>query len=162
MLDRTTRAEAFLALRRFVFGDITNDDYESEYPLPELFGRKASSDRAIRAIYEMSWSWFDDFHSHKLEGEYALDDETRRVAHRCLLFLQSDVEYRWKETRFIKAGTMISNLLTLGLTRTRLSLEEQLAAHLDQPDGDAFAWPFYRREELEAAASQFPPTQLAD
>jgi len=151
MIDRPSRIEAFEALSKFVAGETTNDDYESEYPLPELFGRKSSLDPAIGAIYEMSWSWFDDFHPHKLEGAYALDEETMQIAQRCLAFLQSDAEYRWKETRFIKVGSMISNLVTLGLVRRHLSIEERLAAHLNQPDGDASCWPFFSRGEYDVA-----------
>lgn len=151
MIDHQTRIEAFNALRRFVACETTNDDYESEYPLPEPLGRKWSADRAIRAIYEFSWSWFDDFYPHKLEGKHALNDETMRVAERCLLFLQSDAEYEWTETRFIKLGTLLSNLVTLGLTHRHLSLDEQLFAHLDQPAGDSSAWPFFRRRDYERA-----------
>lgn len=151
MIDRQTRVEAFQALRRFAAAETTNDEYESEYPLPELFGRRSSPDQAIRAVYELTWSWFDDLHTHKLEGQYALDEETKHVANCCLLFLRSEVEYQWKEARFMKAGSVISNLLTLGLTRRPVSLEERLAAHLDQSEGDASVWPFFRRAEYEMA-----------
>ena len=149
MVDHGARAKAFQSLRRFVACETTNDEYEDEYPLPELFGRRRSSDRAVRAIYEFSWSWFDDIYPHKLEGKHSLTEEAGLIAERCLLFLQSDLEYEWKEGRFIGNGSVSSVLVTLGLTQYCLSLTEQLAAHLDQPEGDASVWPFFRKTDYD-------------
>ena len=149
MIDREARAEAFKALRRFIECQSTSDEYEDEYPLPDVSGRRRSPDPAIQAIYEFSWSWFDDFYPHKLDGPHSLPEDTRQVAERCLLFLRSDVAYEWKQVRFIAAGAVLSNLITLGMMGRRLAIEDQLAAHLDQPEGDAALWPFFRRSDYE-------------
>jgi hypothetical protein len=162
MVDREARSEALRALQRFLDCVTTNDEYESEYPLPELFGRKASKDPAIRAIHSMSWNWFDDFKDHKLEREYELDPETKSVAERCHQFLRSDYEYEWKETNFISTGFIGSVLTTLGIARTVPSVEERIANHLDQPEGEASAWPFFRnidRMTAEQTSERMDRTQ---
>jgi hypothetical protein len=153
-VDFETRAVAACALQRFLDCDTTNDDYESEYPLPELFGRKWSSDLAIRAIYEFSWSLFDDINTHRLEGKYALNEETERVGRRCVLFLRSSAEYEWREAKFIKAGALLSHLVTLNLMDRPLTLEEQLAAHLNEAEGEAAVWPFFRHSTYELALNE--------
>jgi hypothetical protein len=149
MVDRQARDEARAALQRFLNCEITNDDYESEYPLPELFGRKESKDIAIKAIHGMSWNWFDDFNAHKLEGEYELDSETREIANRCCQFLAESYEYEWRESNFMSTGFTRSLLITLGLIPRVPSVEERIANYLDQPEGDASVWPFFRRSDLE-------------
>jgi hypothetical protein len=154
MVDRQARNEALQALRRFLRCETTNDEYESEYPLPVLFGRKESKDPAIKVIHGMSWNWFDDFNSHKLEEKYELDPETKQVAERCCVFLDSDCEYEWRETNFIQTGFTRSVLTTLGLIRTTPTLEERIANHLDQPEGDAAVWPFFRQSDYLAATQK--------
>jgi hypothetical protein len=154
VIDRQARTEAVHALRRFIDCATTNDEYESEYPLPEIFGRRWGGDRAIRAIYEFSWSWFDDFDSHRLEGKYALPDDFSPVAERCVLFLRTDCDYEWKEEKFIGSGLQPSHLLTLGLMTHRVAIDEQLAAHLDQAEGEAHVWPFFRLADYEIASKK--------
>jgi len=152
MVDQGARLEAARALQRFLHRQTTNDDYESEYPiLVGLFRKKRSQDPAIQSVYEFSWNWFDDFVSHKLEGRYELSHEMREVGERCLLFFHTSLEYEWRETRFIGSGVQPSNLITLGLATNHLTIGEQLSAHLDQPEGDASVWPFFRREDYEFA-----------
>jgi hypothetical protein len=154
MVDEQTRREALTALQRFLACETTNDEYEGEYPLPTLFRRKASTDPAIKAIYSMSWNWFDDFNNHKLERGYELDSEVREIAERCVTFLQSDCEYEWHETNFISTSFMRSVVTTLGLSPTTTGVEERVKNHLDQPEGDASVWPFFRREDLITASSR--------
>jgi hypothetical protein len=147
MVDQNARLEAAQALRRFLNCQTTNHDYESEYPLAELFGRKRSKDPAIQSVYELSWYWFDDLVTHKLEGRYELSREMHEVGERCLLFFHTSLEYEWRETRFIGSDVQPSNLITLGLADNHLTIAEQLSAHLNQPEGDASVWPFFRRED---------------
>jgi len=142
MVDREARQQAAHAVRRFLDCETTNDVYESEYPL------HWSQDLAIRAIYELSWSWFDDFNAHKLEGKYELPVEMRMIGERCALFLGSGHEYDWKEFKFISTGIFSrSELITLGLTDHQVGINESLAAYLDEPQGDATVWPFFRASD---------------
>jgi hypothetical protein len=120
---------------------------------------------AIRAVYEFSWYWFDDLSTHKLDGVHALSSETRNLADRCVLFLQTGFEYEWKGFKFIGAFTdflagicaQSSEIITLGLVEppslhpSALSFDKELAAWLNQPEGDAAVWPFYRLSDYESA-----------
>lgn len=144
MVDREARDKALHALKRFIACETTNDEYEGEYPLPELFGRKESKDLAIKAVHTMSWNWFDDFHPHKLEGGYSLEPEVQQVADRCALFLGASYEYEWKEANFISTGFIQSAMTILGLSRSVPTVGERITSHLDQPEGDASVWPFFR------------------
>jgi len=154
MVDEQARREALTALQRFLACETTNDEYEDEYPPGTLFGKKASSDPAIKAIHTMSWNWFDDFNNHKLEREYELDPESRTVADRCVAFLRSNFEYEWHENNFISTSFMASVLTTLRLVPTVPSVEERIKNHLDQPEGDASVWPFFRRDDFNAATQE--------
>ena len=154
MVDEQARREALTALQRFLACETTNDEYEDEYPLPILFRRKASGDPSIKAIHTMSWNWFDDFNNHKLEREYELDPEAQAVADRCVAFLGTDFEYEWHENNFISTAFMRSVVTTLGLSQSTPGVGERIKNHLDQPEGDASVWPFFRREDLIAATQE--------
>jgi hypothetical protein len=151
MIDKETRLKAHNALKRFLACEIDSNDYDCEYPShAKLFG-PANPDRAIKAIADMSWYWYDDLSPHKLEGEHKLDTEAQDLAERCCAFLASDYEYEWRETKFVISGFPAPQLTTLGLVRTGLPLMETIASHLDQPEGDASVWPFFRRSDFIAA-----------
>jgi hypothetical protein len=158
MIDREYRDQAARAVRRFLDCEIDNFDYENKYPRPSLFSKRRIEDHAIQSIEELTWNWYDDFSAHKLEGTHSLSLEMREVGERCVLFLASDTEYEWRERRFLGSGPMTSDLTTLNLNPTHLQLREQLAAHLDQPEGDASVWPFFRREDYEATRQTFVST----
>jgi hypothetical protein len=151
MIDKETRLKAHNALKRFLVCEIDSNDYECEYPShAKLFG-PANPDRAIKAIFGISWSWFDDLTPHKLEREHALPSETQQLADRCLLFLESDREYEWREDNFIKVDFTRTVLTTLGLNRSSPPVEQTFANLLAQPEGDASVWPFFRQDDFIAA-----------
>jgi hypothetical protein len=159
-IDKETRLKAHSALKRFLACEIDSNDYECEYPShARLFG-PANPDRAIRAIFGISWTWFDDLTPHKLEREHALPPETQELADRCLLFLESDREYEWREDNFIKVDSTRSIRTTLGLNRTRLSVEQTFESLLAQPEGDTTVWPFFRRTDYLQCAKPKPDHQL--
>ena len=150
MIDRDTRLQAAKAVQRFLDGETNNEDYLSEYPSPPMLGRRGK-DPAIRAVYEFSWNWYDDFHTHRLEGEYQLPQETRAIGRRCVLFLKSDLKYEWRKANFMWTGIHLPNILRLGRRHKPDTLDEKLAAHLAQPEGDASVWPFFRMSDYQAA-----------
>jgi hypothetical protein len=139
MVDRESRRHAVRALRRFLDCETTNDEYESEYPGPVLVMKRASKDLAIRAISEFSWYWFDDFSVHRLDGRHALTSEERSFGEQCVLFLQSGLEYEWKEFRFIGkcTGTPISRseLVRLGRNPNPWPFPKWLVALFPEPEG---------------------------
>lgn len=172
MVDLEVRKKAAQAVRRFLDCQTTNDEYEAEYPLPGLFEKNRTTDMAIRAVYASSWYWFDDLSTHKLDGVYVLTPETKKLAERCVLFLQTGFEYEWKRSKFIGAFTdilagicaQISKVITLGLVEpsrhpSALSFDEEFAAWLNQPEGDASVWPFYRLSDYESALQSAETTQ---
>jgi len=148
MIDRKCRDEAVSAVRRFLGCETDNIDFENEYP------EKTPDDPAIRVLSDFFWNLYDDFHSHKLDGEHTLSDEGRAICERCIIFLNSDAEYEWHETRLMfptraSSGEII--VLDLSGAETPRTLAEYLQTYLDQPEGDASVWPFFRRSDYESA-----------
>jgi hypothetical protein len=159
MIDREARQLALNALHRFLNCETDSDEYEAEYPLPVLFGRKESKDRVIQAVYSMSWNWFDDVYPHKLDHECALELEIQQIADRCLLFLASDLEYEWHENNFMQTGYTGSVLTSLNIIQRVPSVVERISNHLDQPEGDAAVWPFFRSADLDLYHIPTAPAQ---
>jgi hypothetical protein len=151
MIDREFRDKAALALRRFLDCSTDNNDCQLEYPGQSLFGRKRPDDPALRAIEEYVWHWYDDLSLHKLEKDRALSDDERERGERCILFLKSDLEYEWRQSRFIP-GDFVSLEFA-----SQLTLSEHMALSLDQPEGDGTAWPFFRRSDFELAVKSTIP-----
>jgi hypothetical protein len=65
MIDRVARARAALLLRRFACSRLTNDDFVENFP-------RSTVDPALRAVEERAWGLYDDLHTHRLTGRYAL------------------------------------------------------------------------------------------
>jgi hypothetical protein len=149
MIDRDARLQAAKAVQRFLDCETTNEDYISEYPSPGQF-RWKGKDPAIWAIDDFSWNWYDDFDTHRLEGYYQLPQEARAISRRCVLFLKSDFEYEWRKVNFICMGIHILDILRLGRRHKPVTLDEKLAAHLAQPEGNAPVWPFFRISDYHA------------
>lgn len=88
-VDRSARDVAAQLLRDFISGRITNDQFESFCP--------KTTDRAIHAIWDTAWTFYDDHHSHKLTGKYRLPRDIQRICVRWILFLHSDQPYEWPD-----------------------------------------------------------------
>ena len=91
MIDPKTRAELSLALANLIEGRMTNDKFDDLYA--ECWAD--SADRAVAMIAEFGHCLYTDVMTYRLEGAHAVDDETREVANRCVLFLRADLEYGW-------------------------------------------------------------------
>lgn len=89
-VDVDARKELAEALRHLVTGQITNDDFDDRYADFEH-----SSDPAIRSIAQFGWSLYSDTHKYRLRGSLAPSNETKSVAARAILFLQTRLEYEW-------------------------------------------------------------------
>ena len=123
-VDTAMRREAADAIRRFATGALTNDAFEDLYPGP-------SRDGAINAVYLRLWGYYDDVRTHRMTGNWALDEDGRDLWGRCVLFLESDVPYRWT-------------------TRTQRLLR-WLAREVETDTGDEWIWPFFAQDEYRAA-----------
>jgi len=143
MIDRALRDKAAVLIRRLGDGMITSDEFEDEWPRP-------SDDRALKAIAATLWGAYSDISSHKLEGSYALNEYGRALFDRCILFLESDLEYAWPRNRLYgeKGIPLTIVVLSLGmlfplyLMQKRHYVEQEAA-------GDRHAWPFIRRLDYE-------------
>ncbi|NSX55630.1 hypothetical protein [Parasulfitobacter algicola] len=88
-LDIKARREAAQIFRNFLNGKITNDDFENQMP--------TTHDRAIDAIWDTAWLFYDDFKTHHLKGRYAMPSDQKRACIRWILFLHSSLEYKWPD-----------------------------------------------------------------
>jgi hypothetical protein len=152
MVDCEARRRAAQLVRRFGDGEITNDEFEDDWP-------DSRDDRALRAVGTMLWGSYSDLYPHRLVGKHALAEEGRRLFRRCALFLESDREYEWPRDSFTGIGGFgpVIRVLTLGLSyfadrwierghrRARAELEAA---------GDFGVWPFLQRADYEAACQR--------
>src|SRR5271170_2184172 len=125
MVDQANRLKAAALIRQFGLGSITNDQFADALP--------CSNDEAIRAIRSMLWFCYSDLHEHRLAGKHALKPEWRDLFDRCVMFLNTDLEYT-EETKFVSVAAPFERLWRW-ITRSR---EPELAPW----------WPFRSQEEL--------------
>ena len=92
MLDKENRLKAATLIQDFRQGRITNDEFVAAFP--------RSQDRAIQAISKMLWFCYDDLREHRLTGKHALTAEGEMLVDRCILFLNTNLEYTGK-TNFV-------------------------------------------------------------
>ncbi len=132
MIDRTQRDAARRLLRSFIDGEITNDDFEAQFP-------RSAEDSAIPAIKANVWMLYSDLRQHKLTGKHAPNAENRAILERCVLFLESDLEFKWPVPKI-----SLTNILTNLWSRVRLEKPAR------QPsEGDEDVWPFFRRQDYD-------------
>jgi hypothetical protein len=91
MVDTENRLKAASLIQDFRDGNITNEEFVSAFP--------RSEDKAIQAIGSMLWFCYDDLHEHRLTGKHALTVEGEKLVDRCILFLNTNLEY-FGETGF--------------------------------------------------------------
>ena len=144
MIDRAARNTMATALRRLFSRRITNDEFEVMRP------REPSGDSVLHPIYHWAWLCYSDNHEHKLARDLA--HAVRKDVARFVLFLHSDLEYRWPPMRWLWAPIISWPLtvLTLGWwARVRARHVREWESH-----GDVEAWPFLTSSELSAACAQ--------
>src|SRR5437667_10097132 len=80
------------ALASLVNGQLTNDEFDELHA-----GWEQSADQAVVAIAGFGYGLYSSSLPlpYRLTGRHAVDPETLRTAERCLLFLQTDLEYAW-------------------------------------------------------------------
>jgi hypothetical protein len=145
VIDMDARRQLALLARRLAAGRITNDQFDDAVP--------NSRDPALHDIYLHGlWPLYDDLFEHRLKGRWALTPEGRDWVARVVLFLRSGNPYRYRRVSgFVQVPVLLMSLLTLGwFGRFWLRRRWQ--------DGDASVWPFYSRDEFQAALGK--PTYL--
>lgn len=140
MIDQHARDIAAEALREFMEGSISNEDYERRYP-------RSKDDPALGEIWAQVWFFYSDLKTHKLISKHALTDEGRAFIERCVLFLKSDAEFEWPRQK-IRLWYGILWLVGLGRTVRRWREEEMNSI------GDKDVWPFLKKAQYEQMAHQ--------
>src|SRR5436189_6130695 len=134
-VDSAARKEYAALLRHFAAGLITNREFEMRMP--------DWREIALREIDWAVWPAYDDFHEHKLVGKYQVTPEGREFIARMILFLRSDLPYRWPPvTGLSQLPAVLVSLLTLGWFGRWWYRHRA-------PDGDQSVWPFYTRAEYD-------------
>ena len=139
MIDQTQRDAARRVLRSFIDGEITNDDFEAQFP-------RNAEDPAIPAIKANVWMLYSDLRQHKLTGKHAPNAEYRAILERCVLFLETNLEFEWPVPK-ISLSNIFTNLWSHAKAR--------LGKPTSQPsEGDEDVWPFFRKQDYDKTAAQ--------
>lgn len=109
MIDRVRRKKIALHLRQYVNGRFSNQTFEnrlardvSDGLLPEYYYRNPnpSQDPVIRSMLEQIWFLYSDAHFHWAKGKNAIRGIYRKEVDRYILFLHSNLEYKWPPVSF--------------------------------------------------------------
>lgn len=139
MVNRGKRDLARHLVEKFLAGEITNDDLVNDYPCRE------KDDRVIVAIYDRLWGFWDDRHTHKLTGKHELTPEARALFERCIVFLNSDLEYEWPPLEWRSFSQAFLRLI--GLRRIADRRGDEWTQKV-RKIGKWEVWPFIRKEDL--------------
>jgi len=91
MVIPEARARLQSALSDLVTGRITTWEFDKLH----RHEMKCSPDRAVAEIADFGWSLYSDLLPYRITKHYSIKPEIRSIAERCLLFLQTDLEYGW-------------------------------------------------------------------
>jgi len=132
MIDRVARNRLAENIRALANGLITNDEFEDRVPLSE--------DVAINEIFlSGAWLLYCDMSTYTLTGKHKLSATSKKEVARWVLFLKSNIEYKWPPRRFTD---LLLATFTLGLW---LKVVERKLLKA----GDLNAWPFLDKRQLE-------------
>jgi hypothetical protein len=139
MVNREKRDLARRLIEKLLACEITNDEFSEHYPSPE------KNDQAVGAIYDALWGFWDDRHTHKLEGKYSLDPKARALFARCIAFLDSELEYEFPAIQRTRLSLGI--LRMLGLKKVADKKADEWTQKMNR-FGKLEVWPFIREEDL--------------
>lgn len=145
MVDRMARRRVSVLLKRLALGRIKN--YECEDGLLELVAQ--TNDPVVFALFrtvrELSGDAEDSMHT-----VFARGGEMRRRLCRWLVFLRTDLEYRWPRDR---QAPGLRDLYRTNwfdrLFRRERGIAQTTARFCSQ--GDYHVWPFLTRDEFDAS-----------
>jgi len=140
VVDREARNKLAEAIRALASGLITNDEFEDKR-LP-----CSNEDPAISAVFSKgAWFLYSDLEEYRLSGIHRLDENTKSVVARWVLFLKTDLPYQWPVSS-LKQGLFrfIANFFTLGAANKSYASKYRAC-------GDIEVWPFLRRADYELA-----------
>jgi hypothetical protein len=144
MIARIKRDLATRLLRRLMEGQISNDDFTDGYP-------QDADDRALGAVYEGLWGFWDDLRTNKLTTKHKLSPERCQVFERCIAFLESDLEYEWPPIQRISFTNALLRVVGLrSLANDRANKWERGFKAL----GKWEVWPFIREGDYTSHQKQ--------
>lgn len=167
-VDRPARDIAASLIRRFRDGEISNDQFEDQWPSPSI-------DPAIPALRDMIWQFYDDRYEHTLTWRHTLKPEGHEAFSRFALFADTDLPYEWPQHDFRRieglgcfllsfgcfAALIVllkySWVLAIGLLALLLGIDWHIHRRNDRAQtafeaaGDFSLWPFLRATDYEAA-----------
>ncbi len=141
-IDREARDRASQIMRDFISGKISNDAFADACPRTE--------DRAVYAIWDTAWLFYDDFKEHRLAGRYRLSPEQKRACVRWILFLHSDLPYVWPDIRFPgadPAARVEPSIIRRFLSSLNAIGPERAAEFLSA--GHYPVWPFQKKADYK-------------
>ena len=128
MVDRNARDNLAKRLRQLASGAVTNFAFEKR--------AVNSKDKAVHEIeWVLAWPTYDDFHEHRLEGKWKLPATARREFARAVVFLKTDLPYRWpRQSVILWVWRGLKNLMSSPPRSSRdMTIES----------GDSSVWPFW-------------------
>lgn len=137
MIDQEARNKAAELVERLVGCEITNDEFEDNYP-------PNSQDRALKAIRCWTWMFYTDLREHKLKGKYQPTPEGLESLKRCILFLRSDLQYKWPDVPWSSRSYVLTRVFSLGLLGKKRWKEFEARGEFD-------VWPFLRTDDYHRA-----------
>jgi hypothetical protein len=137
MVNAEKRQIAKRLVERFLACEITNDEFNDTFP-------RDKADPALEAIHSNLWSYYDEQHTHKLDGRHTLQPETRGLFERCAAFLASGLEYEWPSYNWISPKYGLMRLF--GLSRKINDEFERF-----KTSGSFEVWPFIREADYRRA-----------
>ncbi len=140
MVDISKRKQATLLIRQFVEGQISNDDYDSDFP-------DDTKDQGLLAVYDRLWLLYSDLVPSRLTKTSLTNDE-QSVIERCILFLENDLEYEGPPLRGRKPFSGLKSLLG-----RLVSTEPDSVLGTESQQNSVFLsgwWPFASEEQYRA------------
>jgi len=146
MVDRQKRDLAASLVRKFRDGEITSDDFETDWP-------SRSDDKALEALESRIWAFYDDHYPRRMIGREAATPEEHELLTRYAAFLDSPLPYEWSKSNFYGLGGCgCLVFVSLGLLWPvdwwikRRNAREEAAL---RPEGDLNVWPFIRSADCD-------------
>lgn len=153
MIDWEARGRAQELMQDLLACAITNRQFEAGFTALLGPGR-TSADRGVIAAYGFFWNLYDDLEEHKLEGEHAPEPGVLEIAERCMLFMDTGFEYRWKKMNFIGLNWRRMLARILPWIRYEQNPVVRFGCQVAEPGGDVAAWPFYCIEDYSAKLAE--------
>ncbi len=126
------RRKAAQLLLDFYKGRITNDQMDDAWP-------RDAEDPALSKLFWFKWGMYSDLREEYIKTELRRNYLTAKAIHRCLVFLNSELEYEW-----------VGFGLSRGLVPRILELFDKHRREINRA-GDQSVWPFYRKEDYTQA-----------